>query len=217
MGALILVSVISGALTDRVGARPLVAAGMLALGGAVFWASTVTGSTGYPKLLGGILLLGFGVGLSLPPTSTVALNTVKQAEAGVAAGILAMSRMVGGAFGICALGTLMIDVTARKLGQLMPFLPPGAGRQMANTPPSPKAIELAPTELLEKGREAFVYSLQVTLRYGAILPIIGALLAWVLIARRQPSVEEESGGVGVGEHTQAPPMSALSAAAELEQ
>ena len=211
MGALIVVSVISGLLTDRIGPRLLVALGMLALGGSVYWASTVTTSTGYPKLLGGILLLGIGVGLSLPPTSTAALNTVKQAEAGVAAGILAMSRMVGGAIGICTLGTVLINVTARQLNHLMPFLPPGASTQMANTPPSPKAIELAPSELLEKGREAFVYGLQVTLRYGAILPIVGALLAWLLIARRMPSPVAE------GDHASALKLPALSGAGELDR
>lgn len=190
MVMLIVVSPVAGRLTDRVGARPLIVIGLLLVAAALLWGSYVTVSSGYGKLFIGFLLIGTGMGLALPPTSVAAMNAIQQSKAGVGAGILSMSRMVGGIFGIAVLGTLMVDLTSRKLDQLMPWLPPGASTQMATNPPSKLAQELAPAELLYNGHVAFVYGLQIGMRLGAILPLVGALLAWVLIARRQSPAEE---------------------------
>jgi EmrB/QacA subfamily drug resistance transporter len=197
MVMLIVVSPISGRLTDRVGPRPLIVVGMLAVAGALLWGSYVTVSSGYPKLLVGFLLIGAGMGLALPPTNVAAMNAIGEAKAGVAAGILSMSRMVGGVFGVALLGVVMLDLTSRKLDQLMPWLPPGASTQMASTPPSKLALEIAPPELIYKSHVAFVYGLQIGMRLGAILPLVGALLAWVLIARRQSFAADDATTDGV--------------------
>jgi hypothetical protein len=42
----------------------------------------------------------------MSPMSTAAMNAVEPQKAGVASGILSMSRMVGGTFGVAALGAL---------------------------------------------------------------------------------------------------------------
>jgi EmrB/QacA subfamily drug resistance transporter len=188
MVTLIVVSPISGRLTDRVGPRPLIVTGLLAVAAALLWGSYVTINSGYGRLFVGFVLIGAGMGLALPPASVAAMNAIAEAKAGVGAGILSMSRMLGGIFGIAVLGTLMIDLTSRKLDQLMPWLPPGASTQMASNPPSKLALEIAPPEIIYKSHLAFVYGLQYGMRLGALLPLGGALLAWALIAKRQSAV-----------------------------
>jgi EmrB/QacA subfamily drug resistance transporter len=185
MVVLVAVSPIAGRLADRVGSRPLIVAGMLSLTGSLFWVSHGTIHSGYWMLLGSAVLLGLGVGLILPPTSTAAMNAVEQSRAGVASGMLAMARMVGGAIGIASLGTYMLAQSSKELNRLMPWLPPGASRQMVNNPPNPKALELAPTELLLNVRRAFLGAYQSTMRVGAAVPLAGALLAFMLIAGRR--------------------------------
>ena len=51
--------------------------------------------------------MGFGMGLVMSPMSTAAMNSVEPPKAGVASGILSMSRMVGGSFGVAAMGALI--------------------------------------------------------------------------------------------------------------
>ncbi len=191
MGMLIFVSPLSGRLTDRVGPRPLIVIGLLGVAAALLWGSYVTIHSGYPRLLVGFLLIGGGMGLALPATSVAAMNSIAQAKASVGAGILSMSRMVGGVFGIAVLGVLMIDLTSHKLNQLMPWLPPGASYHMATNPPNKLALEIAPPELIYKSHVAFVYGLQIGMRVGAILPLLGALCAWFMIARRQSPAAAE--------------------------
>ena len=51
--------------------------------------------------------MGIGVGLVMSPMSTAAMNAVDRTKAGVAGGILSMSRMVGGTLGVAVLGAMI--------------------------------------------------------------------------------------------------------------
>jgi hypothetical protein len=98
--------------------------------------------------------------------------------------------MVGGVFGVVVLGLLMLDIATAKLNHLAPFLPPGAALKLANNPPSKSVLALAPEEFVYKVRFSFVYALQHTLRFAAILPFLGAGLTWILMGRRADPVDE---------------------------
>ncbi len=52
------------------------------------------------------MILGAGIGLTMSPMSTAAMNAVTKTKAGVASGVLSMFRMIGGTFGVAALGAL---------------------------------------------------------------------------------------------------------------
>src|SRR3712207_3077882 len=63
-------------------------------------------------LLGGFMLMGIGMGFVMSPMTSAAMNAVEHTKAGVASGILSMSRMIGGTFGVAALGALVaVDQT----------------------------------------------------------------------------------------------------------
>jgi MFS family permease len=51
--------------------------------------------------------MGIGISLVMAPMSTAAMNSVDQSKAGVASGILSMSRMVGGTLGVAVLGAFI--------------------------------------------------------------------------------------------------------------
>ncbi len=50
--------------------------------------------------------MGFGIGLTMSPMSTAAMNAVEVPKSGLASGLLSMSRMVGGTFGVAVLGAI---------------------------------------------------------------------------------------------------------------
>jgi EmrB/QacA subfamily drug resistance transporter len=103
----IVVAPIAGRLTDRIGPRPLITAGLAAIAISLIWQSFLTPTTGFDFLFPGFVLMGIGISLVMSPMSTAAMNAVHHSKAGVASGILSMSRMVGGTLGVAVLGTFI--------------------------------------------------------------------------------------------------------------
>ena len=103
----IVVAPIAGRLSDRIGPRPLMTAGLALVATSLLWQSFLTVGSGYGFLIGGFVVMGIGIALVMSPMSAAAMNAVDQSKAGVASGILSMSRMVGGTLGIAVLGAFI--------------------------------------------------------------------------------------------------------------
>jgi EmrB/QacA subfamily drug resistance transporter len=186
---IILVAPISGRLSDRIGPRPLMTAGLLIVAGSLFWQGHLEVDTSYGFLIGAFMLMGLGMGLVMSPMSTAGMNAVEPAKAGVASGILTMSRMVGGTFGVAAMGALITGLGKSKLDQLLPATPDGTRQKLADGLGAGGAR--AGGQVGDAVNQAFVYALNDGLRIGAAVAVLGALLAWLLIADRAeaPAVE----------------------------
>jgi EmrB/QacA subfamily drug resistance transporter len=98
---------VAGRLTDRIGPRPLMTTGLTLVAVSLFWQSSLTVDSDFGTLLPGFVLMGIGISLVMAPMSTAAMNAVDQSKAGVASGILSMSRMVGGTLGVAVLGAFI--------------------------------------------------------------------------------------------------------------
>jgi predicted MFS family arabinose efflux permease len=73
----------------------------------LFWLSATTVDAGYAAhVLGPIMLVGIGLGLSFVPMTIAATAGVAPQEAGLASGLLNTARQIGGAVGLAALATL---------------------------------------------------------------------------------------------------------------
>jgi EmrB/QacA subfamily drug resistance transporter len=108
----IVIAPIAGRLTDRIGPRPLITLGLTLVATSLLWQSFLTPTTGFGFLFPGFVLMGIGIALVMSPMSTAAMNAVDQSKAGVASGILSMSRMVGGTLGVAVLGTFIGRTTS---------------------------------------------------------------------------------------------------------
>jgi EmrB/QacA subfamily drug resistance transporter len=172
---------IAGRLADRVGPRPLMTIGLLLAGGSLFWQGHLSVDTPYSSLLGAFVMMGVGMGLVMSPMSTAAMNAVEATKAGVASGILSMSRMVGGTFGVAAMGALITGIGRHRIDELLPQLPSSARERIANSLGS-GAAQHATGPVADAVREAFVSALNSGLRVGAAVAATGAVLAWMLIA-----------------------------------
>lgn len=97
---------LSGRLVGRIGPRlPLLAAGICLLLGGVLLTGLAAGMS-LPLLLAAYLLIGTGVGLSSPPITNTAVNSLPPERAGVAGGITSTARQVGTALGAALAGSL---------------------------------------------------------------------------------------------------------------
>jgi hypothetical protein len=148
--------------------------------------SRISIDTGYDYILPTFSLMGLGIGLTMSPMSTAAMNAVQETKAGVASGILSMSRMVGGTFGVAAVGALFQAISDHQLHQKLGELPLSAQQQawFANNLGSgsvdAKLKQLDPATAHEVGRvlkETFVHSLSSSLKLSTAVAASGVVLA----------------------------------------
>jgi EmrB/QacA subfamily drug resistance transporter len=102
-GTPLLVAPAAGVLSDRIGQRPVMAAGMLLQGVGLAWfALLATPSVDYTHLVAPLLVGGVGISMALPTTPTAALGAVAPADIGKASGANGTLQRFGGAFGVAA-------------------------------------------------------------------------------------------------------------------
>ncbi|HWD69088.1 MAG TPA: MFS transporter [Solirubrobacteraceae bacterium] len=100
---------VSQLLVTRVGARPVMVAGMAMIGGGVIWATQVPAEGHFlANLAGPMAVAGAGTAFSFIPISVAALSGIRAHEAGLASGLLNTSQQLGGVIGI-ALASSVAD------------------------------------------------------------------------------------------------------------
>jgi len=99
-----LVAPLAGILSDRIGPRPLMTAGLALQSAAIFWLSQVSGpDTPYGELIVPLAMAGLGMALVFAPSANAVLASVRPSEAGQASGATNAIREVGGVMGVAVL------------------------------------------------------------------------------------------------------------------
>jgi EmrB/QacA subfamily drug resistance transporter len=95
------VSPVAGALSDRVGRRPLIATGLLLQTVGFAWvALTASAGASYLEMMLPLLVAGIGISMALPTVPTAVLSAVAAEEMGKASGINYMMQRFGAVFAI---------------------------------------------------------------------------------------------------------------------
>lgn len=106
-GMPMLVAPLAGILSDRIGGRPVVAAGLafqaLGLG---WFAAILSADVSYAAQLPPLILSGIGMALYFAPAANVLMSTVAPADQGKASGTNNALREVGGALGVAVLASV---------------------------------------------------------------------------------------------------------------
>jgi EmrB/QacA subfamily drug resistance transporter len=106
-GMPIIVAPIAGVLSDRIGGRPLLVAGMLLMGAGLAWFALMSSPTvPYLELVPALVLSGVGMSLYFAPTANLVLSSVRPQEEGLASGANNTIREVGGVFGVAILASV---------------------------------------------------------------------------------------------------------------
>jgi EmrB/QacA subfamily drug resistance transporter len=101
------VAPIAGALSDRIGSRPILAVGLALQAVGLAWIAAVSTATiGYGSLVGPFIVSGVGMGMFFAPMANVILGSVKPSEEGKASGANNAVREVGGVFGVAVLASV---------------------------------------------------------------------------------------------------------------
>jgi MFS family permease len=106
-GVTMFVAPIAGAMSDRVGGGPLMAAGLGCQAIALAWIAIVAEpDTGFGSLVLPFVLAGVGMGLFFAPVANVVLSAVRPEEEGQASGANNALREIGGVFGVAVLAAI---------------------------------------------------------------------------------------------------------------
>jgi EmrB/QacA subfamily drug resistance transporter len=196
---IIVAAPIAGRLTDRIGARIPIAVGLSLVAVALYMQSRITVDTTYSYLLPTFSLMGLGIGLTMSPMSTAAMNAVDATKAGLASGTLSMSRMVGGTFGVAAVGALFQHLSDNRLEQRLGDLPLSAQQQawftdnIGSGDVSAHLRQLDPSTAHEVSavmKDTFVHSLSASLKLSTAVAVVGVVIALTTLrtARAQAPV-----------------------------
>ena len=208
------VAPIAGRLTDRIGPRPPIVAGLSIVAVALFMQSRIDVDTTYSSLLVPFILMGLGIALTMSPMSTAAMNAVDATKAGLASGLLSMSRMVGGTFGVAVLGAIFqslghsslesslsgLNLPASEIDTITEQLGSGGLADTISALPAGQADQVAAA-----AREAFVSSLATSVGISAAVAAAGAVLAVALLRAKPRKTEVESAVEPAGDSQPAAP------------
>ena len=103
----VIVAPIAGSLSDRIGARPLLATGLALQAIGLGWLAAVASPTvPYPALIPAFIVSGVGMSLFFAPVANAVLSSVRRDQEGIASGANNAIRELGGVFGIAVLGAV---------------------------------------------------------------------------------------------------------------
>jgi EmrB/QacA subfamily drug resistance transporter len=129
----IFVAPIAGALSDRIGGKPLMATGLALQAGGLAWLAAVgSPSAPYSVFVAPFIMSGIGMALYFAPVANVVLSSVRPEEEGQASGANNAIRELGGVFGVAVLASVFSHYGGYGTGEsfvngLTPAIYAGAG------------------------------------------------------------------------------------------
>jgi EmrB/QacA subfamily drug resistance transporter len=113
----------SGGLVARYGPRgPLAAGPLVAASGFVLFALPSTGESYWSSFFPAVIVLGFGMAVTVAPLTTVVMNSVAPDRVGTASGINNAVARVAGLLAIAVLGIVLVSTFASRLNQSLSSL-----------------------------------------------------------------------------------------------
>jgi EmrB/QacA subfamily drug resistance transporter len=106
---------LAGRMTDRLGPRPMVIAGVVLFGAALFSASYLGGGVPYPQIAWRLVVAGIGAGLIFAPLTSAVMGTVEGGRVGVGAGVYNTARQVGFTLGLAILVAVFVAALPSRM------------------------------------------------------------------------------------------------------
>jgi EmrB/QacA subfamily drug resistance transporter len=184
----------SGGLIERYGPRRLLTIGpVIVAAGFALCAVPGIGGSYWTTFFPPMLVLGFGMAISVAPLTTTVMRGAEDRYAGVASGINNATARVAGLLAVALLGSIAVGVFAGALDSRLDRLqaaPEVRSALQAEVPKLaeaavPKGIARADHRVLERAlHESFVRSFRVVCLVAAALAALSAAVAWLTIDRK---------------------------------
>lgn len=177
-------SALTPKLSARIGDKPLMAFGLIAMAVALLLMTGLDAESGYAEFLVPMVIFASGLALASTPSTNAVVASLPPHKQGVASALNDVTRELGAAIGIALLGSLFNSGYSDAVADATTSLPassaaavqgsPAAGLHVAE---SPKLGEAGPV-LQQQVHDAFMQGMHHSFLVGAIVMIVG--LAYVL-------------------------------------
>jgi len=181
----------SGGLVARYGARgPLIIGPLIAASGFVLFAVPSVGDSYWKTFFPAVIVLGFGMAVTVAPLTTVVMNSVNQDRVGAASGINNAVARVAGVLAIAVLGIVMVKAFGSRLSHSLAHfgLPPSIFEELQESInklaglQAPAGLDPGAQAAVRKSiREAFVFGFRIVMFICAGLALMSAAVAWRMI------------------------------------
>ncbi|ROR74370.1 MFS transporter [Bogoriella caseilytica] len=170
-------------LVRRIGARAGMVAGLaIATGGLALVAVLVSPDGGYLRVLPGLMVMGLGAGLAMPPSTEAITSSLPREQQGVASALNDLTRELGAALGIALLGGLLVagyqSALAGRLTEVPEELAAIASEGIVNATAISEAAGPHSEQILTAAKEAFIAGWQQAMWVG--VAVMAALACFVL-------------------------------------
>ncbi len=192
VGTMSLLSRWSGALADRIGARPLLTLGPILTGiGFALLAWPSIGGHYFTSFFPGILILGIGMSITVAPLTTTVMTSIDdETRAGAASGINNAVARAAGLLAVAILGALAVSIFARELDARLIDQPQFVREAMSAqslrlaeaTPPPESNVAV----VRDAVKHSFVRAFRVVVLIAAGLASLSAIAGFVSRTRRAP-------------------------------
>ncbi len=183
----------AGGLVARYGSRgPLMVGPFIAAIGFALFSVPAVGNSYWRSFFPAMIVLGFGMAITVAPVTTVVMNSLEEERAGMASGINNAVARVAGVLAIAVLGIVMVKAFGFRLDRSLAGLSLSsyvrqevqaseiklAGLQL------PAGLDpTADAAITESVKESFVYGFRIVMSICAGLSLASAAVAWLMIRR----------------------------------
>ena len=187
----------SARLVERLGTKRVVTLGLSIISMSMLVLSTLHADSSYPRVIGNMMVMAVGMGLTMAPATESVMGSLPRAKAGVGSAVNDTTRQVGGAMGVAVIGSLVasvyagqIDEVAARFGLTGQALSNARGSLGAALGQASTLGDDAPA-FSRAASDAFVSGLSQGLRLGAVVVAFAAFVAYrFLPARAHDAVTE---------------------------
>jgi len=183
----------SGGLVARYGARtPLIVGPVIAAFGFALFAVPSIGGSYWRAFFPAIIVLGFGMAVTVAPLTTVVMNSVDKDRVGTASGINNAVARVASVLAIAVLGIVMVKAFASHLNPSLNhlMLPPDVLAELKANEIKLAGLQIPPglssgmkAAISECIRQAFVFGFRTVMLICAGLSLGSATVTWSLIPK----------------------------------
>jgi EmrB/QacA subfamily drug resistance transporter len=181
---IVLASPLSARLTDRVGAKVVVAAGLALISASLVLMAGFQVDSAYAVVAVSYLILGMGIGLAMTPATDSVMGSLPLAKASVGSAVNDAARTAGGALGVAVLGSVLssgyrADMDAVSAGAAAHDSLSGALATAA------RIGGATGDRLAATAQEAFLNGMHAAVLVAAGIALVGALVALVFLPSRE--------------------------------
>ncbi|MFE2913694.1 MFS transporter [Kitasatospora indigofera] len=189
------------ALVARLGTRAVVTGGLVLLGSSFAWIATSPTFVPYERIVGQMVLLGLGLGLTTAPATESILSVLPPAKAGVGSAVNDATREAGGTLGVAVLGSVFTSVFAGRLADTsFAALPPRTAAAAEESVASAlgTAARLERADLLTAVQSSFMDAFHLACLVAAGVALLGAVGARLALPGRIAGPPDGAAGPTAG-------------------